>query len=47
MKRAGLDYHDYATMKVHKHWDAFVADCAPDDPRLPRRRWVHGIARRC
>jgi tRNA (cytidine/uridine-2'-O-)-methyltransferase len=34
MKRAGLDYHDYATMKVHKHWDAFIADVAPDASRM-------------
>lgn len=25
MRRAGLDYHDYATMQVHASWDAFVA----------------------
>ena len=25
MRRAGLDYHDYATMKVHKNWEAFLA----------------------
>jgi tRNA (cytidine/uridine-2'-O-)-methyltransferase len=24
MRRAGLDYHDYATMQVHASWDAFV-----------------------
>ncbi|PUA18228.1 tRNA (uridine(34)/cytosine(34)/5-carboxymethylaminomethyluridine(34)-2'-O)-methyltransferase TrmL [Glaciimonas sp. PCH181] len=24
MRRAGLDYHDYATMKVHPNWDAFI-----------------------
>ena len=34
MKRAGLDYHDYATMKVHKDWNAFLADCAPDPARM-------------
>ena len=34
MKRAGLDYHDYATMKVHKNWDAFMADLAPDPARM-------------
>jgi len=34
MKRAGLDYHDYATMKVHKNWDAFMADVAPDTSRM-------------
>ncbi|MDB5951319.1 MAG: trmL [Massilia sp.] len=34
MKRAGLDYHDYATMKVHKDWDAFIAATAPDASRM-------------
>jgi tRNA (cytidine/uridine-2'-O-)-methyltransferase len=34
MKRAGLDYHDYATMKVHKNWDAFIAVTAPDPARM-------------
>ncbi|WP_426194445.1 tRNA (uridine(34)/cytosine(34)/5-carboxymethylaminomethyluridine(34)-2'-O)-methyltransferase TrmL [Massilia sp. DWR3-1-1] len=34
MKRAGLDYHDYATMKVHKHWQAFIDDVAPDPARM-------------
>ena len=34
MRRAGLDYHDYATMKVHKHWDAFLADLQPDPARM-------------
>jgi tRNA (cytidine/uridine-2'-O-)-methyltransferase len=34
MKRAGLDYHDYATMKVHKNWDAFIADTRPDPARM-------------
>ena len=34
MKRAGLDYHDYATMRVHKHWDAFIAAIDPDPARM-------------
>jgi tRNA (cytidine/uridine-2'-O-)-methyltransferase len=34
MRRAGLDYHDYATMKVHKNWDAFLADTQPDPARI-------------
>ncbi|MDB5842531.1 MAG: trmL, partial [Herminiimonas sp.] len=25
MRRAGLDYHDYATMKVHRDWSALMA----------------------
>ena len=28
MRRAGLDYHDYATMRVHRDWPAFLdAQC--------------------
>ena len=34
MRRAGLDYHDYATMKVHKNWDAFLAATQPDPSRM-------------
>jgi tRNA (cytidine/uridine-2'-O-)-methyltransferase len=34
MKRAGLDYHDYATMKVHRDWAAFMADVNPDPLRM-------------
>ena len=34
MKRAGLDYHDYATMQVHKNWDAFISAVAPDRSRM-------------
>jgi tRNA (cytidine/uridine-2'-O-)-methyltransferase len=34
MKRAGLDYHEFANMKVHKNWDAFLADCQPDPARM-------------
>lgn len=34
MRRAGLDYHDYATMKVHANWDAFLAAQSPDPQRM-------------
>jgi tRNA (cytidine/uridine-2'-O-)-methyltransferase len=34
MKRAGLDYHDYATMKVHKDWEAFLVEENPDRRRM-------------
>jgi len=34
MRRAGLDYHEYANMKVHKDWDAFLADTQPDPARM-------------
>ncbi len=29
MRRAGLDYHEYATMKVHDDWNACRASLAP------------------
>lgn len=34
MKRAGLDYHEYAHMQVHKDWDAFLAAVQPDPARM-------------
>lgn len=34
MRRAGLDYHDYATMKVHRSWTDFLATVAPDPKRM-------------
>ncbi len=34
MRRAGLDYHEYASMKVHENWDAFLADERPDPTRM-------------
>lgn len=34
MKRAGLDYHDYATMKVHKNYAAFLEQEQPDLTRM-------------
>jgi tRNA (cytidine/uridine-2'-O-)-methyltransferase len=34
MRRAGLDYHDYATMQVHKNWDAYLAAARPDPARM-------------
>ncbi|MFI4940829.1 MAG: tRNA (uridine(34)/cytosine(34)/5-carboxymethylaminomethyluridine(34)-2'-O)-methyltransferase TrmL [Burkholderiales bacterium] len=34
MRRAGLDYHDYATMKVHRDWDAFIAAESPAADRM-------------
>lgn len=34
MRRAGLDYHDYATMKVHADWQAFLTAEAPDAQRM-------------
>ncbi|HEY0847184.1 MAG TPA: tRNA (uridine(34)/cytosine(34)/5-carboxymethylaminomethyluridine(34)-2'-O)-methyltransferase TrmL [Noviherbaspirillum sp.] len=34
MRRAGLDYHEYAEMQVHRNWDAFVNDLKPDPSRV-------------
>ena len=34
LKRAGLDYHEYAQMKVHKNWQAFLESEKPDHSRL-------------
>ncbi|HEX2531373.1 MAG TPA: tRNA (uridine(34)/cytosine(34)/5-carboxymethylaminomethyluridine(34)-2'-O)-methyltransferase TrmL [Burkholderiaceae bacterium] len=34
MRRAGLDYHEYASMKVHPGWAAFISDEAPDPARI-------------
>ncbi len=33
MRRAGLDYHEYAHMRVHANWDAFVTAVQPDPTR--------------
>lgn len=40
MRRAGLDYHDYATMKVHATWDAFVASMRNEDSYDPCRMFA-------
>ncbi|MBR7782147.1 tRNA (uridine(34)/cytosine(34)/5-carboxymethylaminomethyluridine(34)-2'-O)-methyltransferase TrmL [Undibacterium luofuense] len=34
MRRAGLDYHDYATMKVHSNWQAFLDSEKPAADRM-------------
>ncbi|MFM2400293.1 MAG: tRNA ((34)/cytosine(34)/5-carboxymethylaminomethyluridine(34)-2-O)-methyltransferase TrmL [Pseudomonadota bacterium] len=34
MRRAGLDYHEYADMQVHKAWDAFLQAASPDAARM-------------
>lgn len=34
MRRAGLDYHEYATLKRHTSWEAFLADEQPLPERL-------------
>jgi tRNA (cytidine/uridine-2'-O-)-methyltransferase len=34
LRRAGLDYHEYAEVRRHADWPAFLHDCAPDAARL-------------
>ena len=34
LRRAGLDYHEYAPVRRHASWEAFLADCRPDPQRL-------------
>ncbi len=40
MRRAGLDYHDYAEMKVHKDWAAFLASFPAEQPLDPARMFA-------
>jgi tRNA (cytidine/uridine-2'-O-)-methyltransferase len=34
MRRAGLDYHEYAQVRRHESWGAFIAAAQPDPMRL-------------
>lgn len=34
LRRAGLDYHEYADVQRHAGWERFLDDCAPDPQRL-------------
>lgn len=34
LRRAGLDYHEYAQMQVHANWSAFIANAHPDPLRI-------------
>jgi tRNA (cytidine/uridine-2'-O-)-methyltransferase len=34
LRRAGLDYHEYAQVQRHAGWDAFLRDAAPARERL-------------
>lgn len=34
MRRAGLDYHEYAEVRRHADWDAFLRTEAPDRARM-------------
>ena len=46
LRRAGLDYHEYADMQVHEDWRTFMQACAPSADRLfamttRATSWVH------
>ncbi len=34
MRRAGLDYHEYATLKRHANWQAFIDTEKPEPQRM-------------
>ena len=34
LQRAGLDYHEYAAVKRHPDWPAFLAEARPDPARM-------------
>ena len=34
MRRAGLDYHEYASVRRHASWDAFLQVCRPDPAHM-------------
>jgi tRNA (cytidine/uridine-2'-O-)-methyltransferase len=34
LRRAGLDYHEYAELQRHASWAAFVKEAAPDPERM-------------
>ncbi|MEN7526644.1 MULTISPECIES: tRNA (uridine(34)/cytosine(34)/5-carboxymethylaminomethyluridine(34)-2'-O)-methyltransferase TrmL [unclassified Cupriavidus] len=34
MRRAGLDYHEFAPMRVHENWEALMATEQPDPSRM-------------
>lgn len=34
MRRAGLDYHEFANMQVHKDWAGFIDSAKPDPSRM-------------
>jgi tRNA (cytidine/uridine-2'-O-)-methyltransferase len=49
MRRAGLDYHEYAEVKRHADWSTFLAEEKPDAARLfalttKGSRPVHAVA---
>ncbi|NLC24935.1 MAG: tRNA (uridine(34)/cytosine(34)/5-carboxymethylaminomethyluridine(34)-2'-O)-methyltransferase TrmL [Oxalobacter sp.] len=34
MRRAGLDYHEFTTMKVYRNWEDFITKNQPDKNRM-------------
>ncbi|MDB5944988.1 MAG: trmL [Ramlibacter sp.] len=49
MRRAGLDYHEYAQLKTYAGWPAFIASQQPDTARMfalttHGTRGVHDVA---
>jgi tRNA (cytidine/uridine-2'-O-)-methyltransferase len=34
MRRAGLDYHEWAAVRVHASWQTFLTTCQPDPARM-------------
>lgn len=34
LRRAGLDYHEYTSMKVHRDWQSFLDAIKPDPTRM-------------
>jgi tRNA (cytidine/uridine-2'-O-)-methyltransferase len=34
LRRAGLDYHEFAVVQRHRDWQSFVAECRPAADRL-------------
>jgi tRNA (cytidine/uridine-2'-O-)-methyltransferase len=40
MRRAGLDYHDYATMQVHPDWETFLQKIGQQENYDPSRMFA-------
>lgn len=34
MRRAGLDYHEFAKIQLHRNWQAWQAQCQPEPDRI-------------
>ena len=34
LRRAGLDYHEFAAVQRHANWEAVLAECQPDPSRM-------------